>query len=230
VLGLLADELGDLAMVDVGSSGGLNLLLDRYEYRYEPGGRVGGSSNVVLECGTKGEVPIPHEIPAIVARVGLDRSPVDLSDRSAATWLEACVWPDQLDRFHRLHAAIEIAHGTPPTVLSGDAVDDLAVTIDRVAAAGHPVVCNTWVLNYLSRGERLAYLDELERYGATSDLSWIMAESPQQIDGLPVPADTSVHHLTVLTLVRWRQGVRTIDHLGTTHPHGFWLHWRRTAG
>jgi hypothetical protein len=92
------------------------------------------------------------------------------------------------------------------------------------------VVCNTWVLNYLSRGERLAYLDELERYGATSDLSWIMAESPQQIDGLPVPADTSVHHLTVLTLVRWRQGVRTIDHLGTTHPHGFWLHWRRTAG
>ena len=31
---LLADEVGPLGHLDVGASGGLNLLLDQYEYRY----------------------------------------------------------------------------------------------------------------------------------------------------------------------------------------------------
>ena len=37
----LDDEVGPLAWLDVGASGGLNLRLDRYHYRYEPGGAVG---------------------------------------------------------------------------------------------------------------------------------------------------------------------------------------------
>jgi hypothetical protein len=32
-------------------------------------------------------------------------------------------------------------------------------------------------------------------------------------------------HLTALMLVRWRNGIRTVDHLGVAHPHGYWLHW-----
>ena len=104
LLGLVADEVGPLALVDVGSSGGLTLLFDRYECRYEPGGTVGGPSPVVLECGTRGDVPVPERYPVVGARIGLDRSPIDLTDPDASRWLEACVWPDQADRFHRLRS------------------------------------------------------------------------------------------------------------------------------
>ena len=225
ILGLLAREVGPLALVDVGSSGGLNLLFDRYEYHYEPGGTVGGPSPVVLQCGTRGDVPIPARLPSVARRIGLDRSPIDLTDPDAARWLEACVWPDQADRFHRLHAAIGLAQTDPPTVRAGDAVGDLADTIGLVADDGHPVVLNTWVLNYLTEAQRLAYVAELDRLGASRDLSWIYAEMPFLVSGVPVPDDPDRVYRTVLTLARWRDGARTIEHLADSHPHGFWIHW-----
>jgi hypothetical protein len=226
LLGLVADEVGPLALVDVGCSGGLTLLLDRYECRYEPGGAVGGPSPVVLTCGTRGAVPVPERYPSVAARIGLDRSPIDVTDPDAARWLEACVWPDQPDRFHRLHAAIGLAQADPPTVRAGDAVEDLAATIDQVAGDGHPVVMNSWVLNYLSEAQRRAYVTELDRLGATADLSWIYAEMPALVSGVPVPDDPDRVQRTVVTLVRWRDGVRTVEHPADAHPHGFWIHWK----
>jgi hypothetical protein len=226
VLDLVAREIGPLALVDVGSSGGLTLLFDRYECRYEPGGTVGGPSPVVLPCGTRGDVPIAGRYPSVGARIGLDRSPIDLTDPEAARWLEACVWPDQADRFHRLHAAIGLAQIEPPTVRAGDAVEDLAATIGLVAGDGHPIVLNSWVLNYLSEAQRRAYVAELDRLGASSDLSWIYTEMPALVSGLPVPDDPARAHRTVVTLVRWRDGVRTVSHLADAHPHGSWINWR----
>ena len=105
-------------------------------------------------------------------------------------------------------------------VRAGDAVEDLADTIALVAGHGHPVVLNTWVLNYLSDAQRRAYVAELDRLGASADLSWIYAEMPALVSGLPVPDDPEREHRTVVTLVRWRDGVRTVDHLADAHPHG----------
>jgi hypothetical protein len=226
VLALLADELGPLAHVDVGASAGLNLLLDRYAYRYEPGGEVGGPSPVLLACGTRGPVPVPSALPPIAARVGLDRSPVDVHDPEATRWLEACVWPDQTDRLARLRAALELARQTGVDVRPGDAVEDATRLAGEVASAGHPVVTNTWVLNYLTGEGRRAYLDSLEALGARRDLSWVYAESPKVTPELPAPADEPHRDKTVLTLVRWREGARRVDHLAVVHPHGYWMHWR----
>jgi hypothetical protein len=229
-LGLLDAEVGPLGLLDVGASGGLNLLLDRYEYRYEsPDGvvtRVGGPSSVVLEAATTGPMPVPADLPVIAVRLGIDRHPIDVTDDDEAHWLEACVWPDQPDRFHRLVAAIEIARQTPPEVLAGDAVSSLAAGVESVGASAHPVVTNSWVLNYLTAEDRIAYLDELDRIGAHRDLSWVYVEAPALIPELPNGPDTKDPHRTVLSMARWRGGRRSVEHLATCHPHGFWIHWR----
>jgi hypothetical protein len=228
--GLLAREVGPLGMLDVGASGGLNLLLDHYEYRYRSADgtthRVGGPSAVRIDVDTTGDVPIPTEMPVIAARAGIDRRPIDVTDQEKANWLEACVWPDQADRFHRLVAAIDIARRHPPEVAAGDAVTSLAAGIDRVGVAGHPVVTNSWVLNYLTSQQRVAYLAELERIGAERDLSWVYAEAPSLVPELPNSPDPKGGDRTVLTMLRWRNGERTVEHLATVHPHGFWMHWR----
>ena len=228
-LGQLATDVGPLSLVDVGTSAGLNLLLDRYEYRYEPGGSLGGPSPVRITCGTRGSVPVPPAFPAIAARIGLDRSPVDLHDDDATSWLEACVWPDQRDRFQRLRAAIAIGRQGPPDVRTGDAIASLGDVVADAARAGHPVVLNSWVLSYLSEEERRAYVERLDELGAARDLSWIFVESPALVSGLPTPVDPEVQLHTVVTLVRWRDGQRSVDHLATAHPHGFWLHWGRST-
>lgn len=224
-LGLLAGEVGPLALVDVGTSAGLNLHLDRYEYRYEPGGAVGGPSPVRIETGTRGPVPVPAAVPEVATRIGIDRHPVDVTDAAATRWLRACVWPDQPDRFRRLEAALEIARHVPPDVRAVDAVAGLAPAV--ADAAGHPVVLNSWVLNYLPAAHRSRYVDELDRIGRDRDLSWVFAESPVLTQGLPYPEHLAGVERTALMLVRWRAGHRSADHLGVAHPHGYWLHWRR---
>jgi hypothetical protein len=226
VLGLLAAEVGALAHLDVGASAGLNLLFDRYEYRYDPGGHVGGPSTVRLECGTRGAVPIPPSMPGVAQRCGLDRSPVDVHDPAQRRWLEACVWPDQIDRFERLRAALELAATSDIDVRRGDAVTD--TTAIAASLDAHPVITNTWVLNYLSSDERRDYVGALDELGAQRDLSWIFLEMPLLVPELPVrdPGQSD----SVLVLVRWRAGRRTVDHLGIAHPHGYWLHWSGVTG
>lgn len=228
--GLVASEVGPLGHLDVGASGGLNLLLDAFQYRYEsPDGdvtTVGGPSTVVLSAATTGTPPIPSTMPIISARRGVDERPIDVTDPVEARWLEACVWPDQPDRFHRLVAAIELARARPPELLAGDAVASLAHGVDQVGADAHPVVTNSWVLNYLTSDQRLAYLAELDRIGAERDLSWVYLEAPALIPELPTGPDPKDPHLSVLSLARWREGKRSVQHLATCHPHGFWIHWR----
>ena len=225
-LAMVAADVGPLAWVDVGSSGGLNLHLDRFEYEYRPGGHVGEPSTVLLETGTRGHVPVPDRTPPIARRLGLDRSPIDLTDPAEARWLRACVWPDQRDRFRRLDAAIRVAHDHPVEVRRGDAVDDVPAVIDEIATDGHPVVTNSWVLNYLPRSRRDDYLTALDRVGRARDLSWVFAESPRDAPGLPFGPAVADRAITALVLVRWRDGERRVDHLGVAHPHGYWLHWR----
>ena len=65
--------------------------------------------------------------------IGLDISPIDVRDEEAVRWLEACVWPDQAERFERLVAAIAIARKTPPDVRQGDAVANVGALVDEVA-------------------------------------------------------------------------------------------------
>ncbi|MFV0306365.1 MAG: DUF2332 domain-containing protein [Desertimonas sp.] len=230
VFGLLAAEVGPLAHVDVGTSAGLNLLLAEYSYRYEPGGEL-PAGPVELVCGIRGDAPIPRHTPSVAAAAGLDLGPIDVLDDDATRWLEACVWPDQADRLARLRGAMSLARTRARAgrldVRIGDAVTDTADLIGEIADASgaHPVVTNSWVLSYLTTGQRAAYVAALDAVGANRDLSWVYAESPALVEGVPRPP--SPIDETVLSLVRWRAGVRTVEHLARCHPHGYWMHWDR---
>ena len=224
-MAVVESERGPLAHIDIGASAGLTLLLPQFTYAYEPGGTVTGPSGIELRCGVRGARPLPSTMPSIVRSIGLDRSPIDTTDDDAVRWLEACVWPDQADRFDRLVRAIELARRNPPEVRRGDAVDDVATLVTEAASFGHPVITTSWVLSYLTTDQRHAFVEQLDTIGADIDLSWVIGEAPALTPGLPVPTTEEPEHLTVLSLVRWRDGVRHVERLATAHPHGYWVHW-----
>src|SRR5687768_5179448 len=61
---------GPLALVEVGASAGLCLLLDRFHYDFGST-RIGGASSPVhLRCATAGPVPVPSDIPRVTWRRG----------------------------------------------------------------------------------------------------------------------------------------------------------------
>jgi hypothetical protein len=239
---MLAEEVGPIAHIDVGASAGLNTLTGHYSYRYDDHQAIGPSSAVEIRCSTRGIGPVPTALAPIASAVGIDSRPIELDDPVEARWLEACCWPDQADRFQRLRAALEVARHHPPDVRVGDAVDALAETVDDVTAQsttsqsrtaqsntptpGHPVVTTSWVLNYLAAARRNAFVAELERIGASRDISWVLAESPALTPELPHADRSAGAEVTALTMVTWRSGLRKTRHLGTCHPHGYWIHWR----
>lgn len=227
VIGLdrVCREVGPLAQLDVGASAGLNLLTDRYAYDYA-GHRV-GHGPILVPCGIRGErhpERLPAGLPMIAARLGLDARPVDLHDADQVRWLEACVWPDQPQRFDRLRTAIELARSADLEVIAGDAVADLVPAIGRLGP-GHPVVTTSWVLNYLPTEGQAGFLHELDRLGRGRDLSWVSFESPSAAPALDWPPDLAGVDHSVLRLVRWRSGTRSDAVVATGNPHGHWFSW-----
>ena len=225
---MLAAECGRLAHVDVGASAGLNLLIPHFDFVYEPGGTIATGSTVTITCSTRGAVPVPTAHPPIVAAIGVDTDPIDVSDPLQARWLEACVWPDQVERFERLGAAIAIANRVGVDVRQGDAAESVAALVAESAARGHPVVTTSWVLNYLPADARRQFVAALDDAAVHDDLTWLFAESPALCPDLPgiPPARQGPKQPTAVGRVRWRGGRRDARHVADAHPHGRWLHWR----
>ena len=234
-LGDLTNELAgrSLAHLDVGTSAGLNLLLDRVEVGYENdegsvqlvgSSRTGDHRRLSLTAEVRGSLEVPPTLPPIAARRGVDLRPIDLDDEPSRRWLEACVWPDQADRFSRLLHAIDLARVDPAEVVAGDAVGDLATHVEELSVAGVPLVTTTWVLNYLTADQRAAFVAELDRLGRERDMVWVFAEAPGMTSGLPHADGTADDQRTAVTRVAWWGGERTVDHIAIAHPHGYWLH------
>ena len=140
-----------LAHLDVGCSAGLNLLCDRYRLDYGPAGATGPlDASVKIRCEVVGgSPPIAPALPAITARVGLDRAPLDVHDPEQVRWQLACVWPDT-GRLERTRLAHEEARRSPLTLVQGDAVEAVGALIAGLPRDATAVVTTTWVVGYFS--------------------------------------------------------------------------------
>lgn len=213
-----------LAWLDVGTSAGLTLRLDRF--RHELAGPDGTTvlgpeeAPLDLRCEVSGLPPV-DAVPTIAWRAGLDAVPLDVEDADARMWLQACVWPEQTDRLRRLRAALDVAVAHPVTLHAGDAVDDLATVAATAPADAHLVISHTWVLAYLDASGRAAFDTAVAAIGAERDLDRIGMESGGILPG--TVADETAR--SWLGRARWRGGRRDDTVIAEVDDHGRWLRW-----
>ncbi|MCO6011148.1 DUF2332 domain-containing protein [Actinoallomurus purpureus] len=130
-------------------------------------------------------------IPEITSRIGIDQQPVLLADAAERAWLEAFIWPEDVDGLTTLRGAIELAVSTgAPTVVPGDAVTDTARLLDGLPGHEPVVVFTASLLSYLSAGARTAFLGQLDEIARRRPVAWVFAEAPGLVatTGLSVPA------------------------------------------
>lgn len=139
-------------LIDLGASAGLNLLADRYRYRWN-GMEWGPDSPVVLETELRGAAPVPADID-VLSRTGLDLNPIDPDDPADRLWLEALVWPEHGERRQRLQAALEMASGAVLHMVAGSALDTLGPVLDGLPAGEPAVVMHSFTLNQFTLEER----------------------------------------------------------------------------
>jgi hypothetical protein len=220
-----------LALIEIGPSAGLNLLLDRYRIAYDDGRRYGPEdATVALDCRLLGDhrPPLVDDL-HLADRRGVDLAPLDANDPDDARWLRACLWPGITERAERLAAAVTVAQAHPPLLVRGDAVAVLGSLIDSVADDVVPVVMATWALAYLHPEGRAAIGDSLATAGAHRDVIAITAEYPAMTPWVPVPDDgppvQADQGATLLGFGHWSPAGNTAGPLGWTHAHGRWLQW-----
>jgi hypothetical protein len=227
----VAAELGaPLGLVDVGCSAGLNLLCDRYRLDYGGAGATGpADAPVRVACEVIGaKPPIAPTLPAIAARVGIDRHPVDARNDDEVRWQLACVWPDT-GRLPRTRLALAEARSEPPRFVRGDALDHVTEVVLGLPAELVPVVVTTWTLGYFSKRERVEFRDALAAASAERPVAWISGESAGVVDlfaHVEAPPDAQGMEPSVLGLVVFRDGVADARLLALVHPHGNWIDWR----
>ncbi|MHB1596402.1 MAG: DUF2332 domain-containing protein [Streptosporangiaceae bacterium] len=218
LLPALAQLPQPLALIEVGASAGLTLLVDRYSYDFA-GVRITGLDPLAptLRCEPRGPVPVPDRVPEIVWRAGLDLNPLDVASEADMDWLACMVWPGESDREQRLADAIGTARRDPPVVHRGDLLTDLPDLAATAPEGATLVVYHTAVLAYLTPAERDRFAAIMRGLPAV----WLSNEGPGVISGVPVPPHDG------LPFVLGRDGRAAV---ALTDPHGTWLRWPGPGG
>ena len=206
----------ELDLVELGPSAGLNLVWDRYRCVYRHG--VHGPVGAPLELGGEERSPVPAELLEVDVRVGrrlgIDRSPVDVTTEEGARLLTSFVWADQAERIERLRAAVAELRRDPPQLLQADFLDVLPEVLAgrRAEAEALTVVFQTAVLGYVGDDGRRRVREALEAVGEHAPLAFVSAGRPR--------ADTDSWGLRI---TYWPGGER--EFVGHADYHGAWLGW-----
>ncbi len=170
-----------LALFELGASGGLNMLLDRYDIRLGQRRFGNPASGVKLAPDWEGADPTGAEV-RIASRRGVDMSPIEITDPRARERLLAYIWPDQPQRLARLEAALAIAAKEPPDVAKADAADWLETTLVAAEEPGVArVVLHSVAFQYFpaETQERIARHLDMVGSAATADapVAWLRYET-----------------------------------------------------
>lgn len=211
----------ELALIEAGSSAGLNLLIDEYGYRYGQT-RIGNvGSPLVFECELRGPMPAPLTLPAprIAWRAGLDLHPLDPGNPTDARWLGALVWADHPERVTRLRQALAAAAERPRRpAYEGDAIQTLAAAASDAPADAALCLMHTAFLGHFTPHARARFRESVLALSRTRPIYWIQAE-PDTAPGEP--------RLRLAIAVSGQ--VEATWPLADYHPHGEWITWRGNA-
>ena len=216
---LLAGEHGAAALdlVELGPAAGLNLLWDRYAYRYRAG--RWGSSELAL-TGVE-YAPVPREVleqrVRVRRRLGIDLNPVDVTSDHGARLLHAFIWPGRVERTQRLKKAIAILRREPPTLVRGDYVELLPAVLGERDQQALTVVFQTASTGYIGPERRAELRSLLEDAGREGPLGWVSTRAVEE-------REEDRHDSYELEVALWPGGERRF--LLRCDFHGNWLRWR----
>jgi hypothetical protein len=202
-------------LIELGPSAGLNLVWDRYGYRYEHG--TWGAADAPLSLSGEERRPVPGDLlglaPQVRQRRGIDLAPLDVTRAEDALLLKSFVWADQRARLERLDRAVETLRADPPALEQGDVVERLPGLLAERLPGALTIVFQTAVRGYLSREAWKEILTALDEAGREFPLALVSVSRP-------APEE---HRYWGLWLRVWPDGEkRLLAHSGF---HGQWLEW-----
>ena len=211
---------GELSLVDIGTSSGLTMNLDKYEYDYGEGQKFGKSQVKIKSKLLGGKLPDFKEILKINRKIGIDQNPLDLTHEDNATWLTSLIWPDSLERFERIKSAIALAKEASLELYQASSVGEFKKIIDKIPLEGELMVFHTHVLYQFSQAERREFRDMLDVVGEKRNYTYVAVESNSVFDRPDYPTPGIKIEVTA-----YEAGNKFTKIIGETDGHANWIRW-----
>lgn len=207
----------DMEWIELGTSAGLNLNMDRFDYTLGDVASGDNLSAVQIKPRWTGENP-PASRVNVVDRLGIDLNPLDVSDPVIADRMLAYIWPDQAERVARAEAAIRVAQASPPPIVKGDATELLEPLLDEQQSEGRTrVIFHSIAFQYFPAEARKRVTELIESAGAKAGASRPLAWLSMEFRAMGDPQ-------AQLTMRSWPgDGEEKI--LAHVHPHGAEISW-----
>ncbi|MCM3707259.1 MULTISPECIES: DUF2332 domain-containing protein [Cytobacillus] len=201
-----------LALIEIGTSAGLQLLWDQYSYSYGTGETYGNpNANVHLSSEIKGgHIPIfPEEMPPIASRIGIDLHINDLNNGEDFLWLKSLIWPEHEERRTLFEKAAQCVRENPITLIEGDGVEFLPDLIEGIPEDHSICVFHTHVANQMPPEVKEDLLAKIKASGRMRDIFHIY----NNIN------DRNLHLDYYLNATEYKKLV------AQTEGHGKWFTW-----
>lgn len=203
-----------LALIEIGCSVGLNLLLDQYAYIDSSTGPYGNRhSDIVIPSDSRGSNPFNLEMrmPPVHARIGLDPIIVDHTCPDQIAWLEALIWPEHPGRRSLFRQALHRRSFEPLDLQTCDGFAEIETALNAIPAACLPVIYHTHVANQVTPEKLTEFSRRLSRIATHRDLAYLHRNRQPDL------------HLDV-----FQDGERKSFSLAQTCIYGRWWHWQPT--
>jgi hypothetical protein len=200
-----------LALIEIGTSAGLNLLWDRYRYSYGGSAIYGDSPSPVLVTSSfRGTTPsiLTEPLPAISHRIGLDLNIVDTTISDQTKWLRALIWPEHHERRKLLDAALKLRAEIKLDLRVGDGFSLYSEVAEEIPGESLLCVYHTHVANQIAKVAKGAFLRSVEELGKRRDVIHVFNNIHPDL------------HLTV-----YKNGESYDVPLANTDGHARWIEW-----
>ncbi len=162
-----------LALIEIGTSAGLQLLWDQYSYNYGRRAIFGkADSTITISSELKGEMSMSllSAPPPVSKRIGIDLHTIDVNDEEEKMWLTSLIWPEHTERLSLFGKAASLMKEFPVDLVKGDGIRLLPHYAETIPESSVICIFHTHVANQMTDASKVELLQSVKSIGKERDV------------------------------------------------------------
>ncbi len=209
----------EINIIDIGTSAGLTLNMDKYEYHYNDQYHFGNSLVKIKSEIKSGSIPLFNRMVKIKNRIGIDQNPLDVNNIENAHWLKSLIWADQVERLEKIENAINLAREENINFIKASQLFEFEEIILEQEKNIPLIVYHTHALYQFSKEERNNFWKLMDKIGKERDFTYLATEGSRVFK-----KDYSIKGILV-EVTQYKKGKKNTQLMAHTNGHANWIKW-----
>ncbi|MFC4078008.1 DUF2332 domain-containing protein [Salinithrix halophila] len=162
-----------LSLLEIGTSAGLQLLWDLYQYDYGDDRSYGHiSSDILIRSEVKGNHQpfLLPESPPVALRFGVDLHINNLSNYEDTLWMRSLIWPEHKERVELFEKTVTVLKEQSLELIQGDGVELLPHIAEQIPEDTALCIFHTHVANQMPEESKLELMNHIQSIGKKRDV------------------------------------------------------------